>query len=616
MSSDATEQATGETIIDDFEGDDADLGAYKIDESYNGTPEITSSVARMGDKSLRLQANIYGSNNPRLYSTSGDGLDAYPTPGSTFALWTMTDYVRGGFSVYFGGTDMDNCYELHYQLTRDMFILTKWQDGNQEFKKVTTNEASSNTWYRLWFDWREDGEITVELQSTDGTTLARISATDKTYDQRLIGFRRWSGGPTVNSWFDAVLKDAPADPSGTVSGSATTMTLLPGGSEHSGDGKGPACLDHNDSCDDGGDDLDSAMPDYWGKGLDAWFIADQRESLPKQLEDALEVKRSHPEYPGEEFRAYRMKNHIEIKFTSRDSTTIDDWDQVEVQLTDQKPSYVLVEGEGPENDEDNAIRTLINDPPNEDWSWFEGQDRARAIVTRYNQDVVESGNGWAPRNKDVNRVEVDGVEGVRVSVIMGGDDTYITKLNEILYDKTIPEFNDEFPADWKSVPGWLWTPPTLYTFLELIVMADGTTVSRVWDTSPYPKHYLYHDGTRRAENGFKKGTEKGSGIGDVKDGVWLRNQHLNQERFYQWWYQIRFLNVTPFKPYKPKSYEKNWDAEAGWKERGLIRQGHPVMAWGDSGSSLDAGDVFSTFDTPLFPWEGLPWPTKSTRSGT
>lgn len=297
------------------------------------------------------------------------------------------------------------------------------QDGGYESKS-----AAVRNFIQVGEERRElEEEIaTVESESEqlDGAKRAAAILVNGDWGPRTEvrhDFMQWQ--PTAES------------PGETVSGSATTMTLLPGGSEHSGDGNREACEDHKDDCNDGGDDLDSSMPDYWGKSLDAWFLADKRESLPEKLEDAVDVTREHPEYPDETFQAYRMKNQIEIEFPTSDGETIDDWDAVDVNLTDQEPSYVLVEGEGSEHGEDNAIRRLINDPPNDDWSWFEGKDKARAMVTRYNQDVVEADDGWEPRSRNVNSVEVNGVEGVRVSVIMDGDDTYITKLNEVLVDK-------------------------------------------------------------------------------------------------------------------------------------------------------------------------------------
>jgi hypothetical protein len=233
------------------------------------------------------------------------------------------------------------------------------------------------------------------------------------------------------------------------SGSATILSIIPGGSEHSANGGDESCPDHEDGCDDGGDSFDSAMPDYGGKGLDAWFLGDQREDLPTDLEDALAARKQFPEYPGERFRVYRMKNHLGVDVPSSDGRRIDDWSAVSVDLDLDEPVWVCVEGEL-DRGEDNAIRTLIRDPPSEFWDWFEGRDKARAHEIRYDGDVVEDGDGHRPRSEDVNRVAVAGpdgetVEGVRVSAIVGGQDTYIRKLNELFYRDPV-RFQQEFPT--------------------------------------------------------------------------------------------------------------------------------------------------------------------------
>lgn|GEM_PF-2956182 len=382
----------------------------------------------------------------------------------------------------------------------------------------------------------------------------------------------------------------------TVTGSATTLSLIPGGSEHSAAG---------------GDDLDSAMPDYWGKGLDAWFLGDQRESLPTDLDDALAARKTFPEYPGEEFRAYRLKNHLEVHFPSSDGQRIDDWDAVTVTLDEHDPVWVCVEGET-DHGEDNAMRTLIEDPPSEFWDWFDGREKARAHRIRYDDDIVEreggdgDDDGYEPRSEDVNRVAVDGpdgetVEGVRVSAIVGGQDTYVRKLNELFYRDPV-RFQVEFPDNGpEDVPSYIRTPPTVYTFLDLIVLADGTTQARTWDASPYPLHVFYVNGTQ-PEGGMTNGLERGTDErldGSVEDGNWLRNQEMNRERFVPWATQAYLPTGTePFSPHSPLAYEANWDADVP----GLTPQDHPVMVDGTDGSTVTSDGVREQCDDPLFPW--------------
>lgn len=301
-----------------------------------------------------------------------------------------------------------------------------------------------------------------------------------------------------------------------------------------------------------------------------------------------------------------MKNHLELSVPSSDGKRIDDWDAVSVDLDEEKPVWVCVEGEL-EYGEGNAIRTLVEDPPSEFWEWFDGRDKARAHEIRYDGDIVETGDGYRPRSEDVNRVAVEGaggetVEGVRVSAIVGGQDTYIRKLNELFYRNPVryqAEFPDNGPED---VPSYVRSPPTVYTFLELIVMADGTTLTRTWDTSPYPQHFLYVDG-RRPEGGPDNGLERGNGLradGSVENGNWVRNQDTNRERFSPWVEQAYTpAGIEPFSPHSPMAYEQNWDADVP----GMTPQNHPLLVHGEEGSVLTAEAVRDSFGTPLFPWQ-------------
>lgn len=601
-------------VIDNFE--EQSLNNYQ----YSGDWQVTeSSDAPQGDSYLRLNDSGYHN----IISMPGEGLGYYPGPGDTIHVslgFEQIDNLLFLFGIEsVDGGKVDGGLTVKISPYNGRFKLAERSTNRAEPKIDEADYSSSVNDFNLTIDWSENDatsdwnyQLEVTVAKRDGTTVASLSGgTD--IGEGGIGIRAGNFGSSVRAYADNIRANPEGDSEeNIVSQSATTMTLLPGGSENSQDGGASQCRDHKDDCNDGGDDLDNSMPDYWGKSLDAWFIGDMREDLPNELSYAEDVKRRPVEYDGEEFQAYRMKNHIEIKFPSSDSETIDNWDEVEVKLTDEDPPYVLVEGEGEQNGEDNPIRTLINSPPNEDWSWFEGREKARAIVTRFDS-VVESGENdeefrWSPRSPAVNLVRfegITGIQGVRVSVIMGGDDTYITKLNEIRFNKHQREFIDEFPDDTFTnlgqIPSWIQTPPTMYTFLDLIVMADGTSVSRVWDSSPYPMHYLYHNGDRQANNGFDKGTGKKFEIGKVQNGEWIRNQDVNRERFAQWWKQIHFTTVTPFKPHVPRQYELDWDANA---QLAGTPQAHPVMVGMSDGETLDSQEVMNEFETPLFPWEG------------
>ncbi|QSW97769.1 hypothetical protein [Haloterrigena alkaliphila] len=333
--------------------------------------------------------------------------------------------------------------------------------------------------------------------------------------------------------------------------SATTVTLLPGHSE-------------NSSAD--GDALDSAMPDYDGKSLDAWFVADAVTDLPDDLETVREMRKHLPEY-DEGLRQYRLANEIELSFSTPDGRTLVEPSVALETNADERPSYVGVEGEP---GEENVVRDIIE---RDDLDWFDGKDKLPADVSnkRFESDAV--------------REEVDGVEGVRASVVFGGTDTYIEIMREKFYELGPVEFLETTGMDVEAVPAFVVQPPTMYTFLELAAMADGTTLARAWDASPYPKHYLYVDERKRDETEFEEGSR-------LSGGEWRQNENAN-ERFGQWALEEQDLR-TPFSPHTRAGYEQYVDHASSFGP-------FPAMAHGEDGDELTASDVASELP-PLFPW--------------
>ncbi|MGQ3413037.1 hypothetical protein ACT4ML_12335 [Natrinema sp. LN54] len=333
--------------------------------------------------------------------------------------------------------------------------------------------------------------------------------------------------------------------------SATTVTLLPGHSENSSEG---------------GDSLNSAMPDYGGKSLDAWFVADAVTDLPDDLEAVREMRKHLPEY-DEGLRQYRLANEIDLSFATPDGRTLVEPSVALETNADERPSYVAVEGEP---GEENVVRDIIE---RDDLDWFDGKDKLPADVEdkRFESDAV--------------RETVDGVDGVRAAVVFGGTDTYIEIMREKFYELGPVEFLETTGMDVEAVPAFIVQPPTMYTFLELAVMADGTTLARTWDASPYPKHYLYVDERKRDETEFEEGSR-------LEGGEWRRNENAN-ERFGRWTMEEQGLR-SPFSPHTRAGYERSVD---GADAAGLA----PVMSHGEDGDELTASAVRSALP-PLFPW--------------
>ena len=333
--------------------------------------------------------------------------------------------------------------------------------------------------------------------------------------------------------------------------SATTVTLLPGHSEDSADG---------------GDDLDSAMPDYGGKCLDAWFVADQVTDLPDDLAEVEAMRKHLPEY-DEGLRQYRMKNRIELSFSTPDGRTVEESSVTLGTNANEKPPYVGVEGQ---SSEQNVVMDIIE---RDDLDWFDGKTKLRADVEgkRFESGAVAE--------------TVDGVEGVRASVLLGGSDTYIEIMKQKFHELGPVEFLEVTGMDVETVPAFVVRPPNMYTFLELASMADGTKLVRVWDASRYPKHFLYADGRKRDETDFEEGSR-------LAGGEWRQNENANA-RFGQWALEEQDFR-SPFSPHSKSAYEQYVDHVTSFGP-------HPAMTYGEDGDELTAAELSLRLGT-LFPW--------------
>lgn len=327
--------------------------------------------------------------------------------------------------------------------------------------------------------------------------------------------------------------------------SATTFTLLSG---HSEDTPGE------------GHKHDSAMPDYCDATLDAWFIGDQRTDYPDTREAVLELRRDLPEY-DEGLRQYRVQNHIELTFASEDDASVVEDSVTLATNRDEKASYVAVEGQ---EGESNVVRDIVE---SDELEWFDNQSKLRADPERFESGVV--------------REELRGVEGVRASALVGGRDEFIVRMKEKFDELGPAEFLEKTGMETKAVPAFIVRPPTMYTFLDLVAMADGSRLARAWDVTPYPKHFLYVDGQKRDETVFREGRD------------WRPREDMNP-RFAQWVMEEQDPK-TPFGGGVVTAFEETFDVAT-------IFEPYRAMYHGEDGETLSWEELFVGLPEPLFPW--------------
>jgi hypothetical protein len=128
-------------------------------------------------------------------------------------------------------------------------------------------------------------------------------------------------------------------------------------------------------------------------------------------------------------------------------------------------------------------------------------------------------------------------------------------------------------------------------------MADGSTYTRVWDASRYPKHYLYIGNERVDQNEFEEGDE------------WVVNEEPRENSRFQQTALENRDSRTPFNPHIGSAYERNYDRDSNTTsppgDRTPEASGpHPVMDYVIPGTVLSKEDLINheAFVEPHFPW--------------
>lgn len=252
---------------------------------------------------------------------------------------------------------------------------------------------------------------------------------------------------------------------------------------------------------------------YLDKGeaamFDAWHHSDEINEPLLDLDDMLSADRYLKEY-DQEFRKYRLLNQIGVQMDT-DGQNID-YDYTTVLFNGFSAKY-----DDQNRDPDDFEFKDIRDPPP---STLEGhdavynpfRDRIENEVTKEDGSEYFDGELKKPAtianryyNIEPDTIVIDGneMDAIRIGTILGGIVTYALEMQAMddsdLYDL----------MDWevftlldlirkginsKSLMHEFNTPaPAIFSWIELIVCADGTTIGMTVDESPFPKHGSYID---------------------------------------------------------------------------------------------------------------------------
>lgn len=321
---------------------------------------------------------------------------------------------------------------------------------------------------------------------------------------------------------------------------ATVATLIPGESENSSEG---------------GEARNSAIPSH----LDGWFHGDFRTDRPLDLDDALGTK-DLAEYDDQLWPNYRLETVVDIGM----NTDGEEVQEAEINITFDNDgnqlttaSAVTLEGESGET---NPFRQSPLDS-----------------IDNGKQYMAATDHGpHTNRDRQLEPIGDQNIEGVRGSVIFGANDPYVVAMKDISSIQHLIMGN--IPA---ALMTFVAEVPAFYVFLDFIFMADGTKVVRVWDASVYPAHALYVGGTRQDRTPFRQGVD------------WtLDGPPSDNTAFHQFVTDSIIPGRTPFDTGGAFGYKQWFTAGAG---------NHPPMDYTDPGSSLSIDEVTDAFPDPAFP---------------
>nr|WP_233340447.1 hypothetical protein [Haloprofundus sp. MHR1] len=316
--------------------------------------------------------------------------------------------------------------------------------------------------------------------------------------------------------------------------SAAVVTAIPG---------------YNENSESTGKARNSAIPVY----LDSIFQGDFLTSLPDDLSVALNDEKQLEEY-SQSFPKFRLKNGVDIKFNT-DGQTVSD--------------YVVLES-----------------PASSPITREDGPGESYPAGTKAVFDSLDGSDDYLPSNmkgpylgeQKVTCEDGDGnvIEGVRGSAIYGGNDSYVVALQQAGVSATVL-LN---PATY-LISDYFSRIPNFYSYVDFILMADGSKYTRVWDASRYPLHALYVNGSQIEQTTFRQGIE------------WTVDGEISEDNaFVEFVDDSRYPDRTPFRFLAPLNYKDAFSAGFG---------NHPVLIATEPGNFLSEENLTNEFSAPLLP---------------
>ncbi len=327
----------------------------------------------------------------------------------------------------------------------------------------------------------------------------------------------------------------------TRTGNATILSFFPGFNENSSEG---------------GDELNSVIPDFGGYAMDDWFHGDFREEKELDYTTATAKNRDLEEYT-ENFHHYRQKNRTEVSFNTPDNQTIDSNSVTVTYNTDRVD--VTLEGE------DNALR-----------------DPSVQSALGITQNKVQA--GAKPRYHNWKIGTVNNIDALHTTSIWGGFDPYVVDMINYARDNGIENLIALLLTQTEvnflgSLTGFLIAhilgTPAIWSWQEYTLLADGTELVRVWDVSQYPEHAGYLGDNWQA----------------TAEIEWQANQNIN-EAFVNWGAASRTPTNGPYQAVK-SVYKAEFNGD------NLLPTSSPVMAYGRDENRTDPELSASEVNTML-----------------